>query len=218
MIGHNNPPALEAMSLHIEDLFATVSGSTASPVSNDEQEAALDDLLDQVRRTKKDADAERVAEKKPHDDAAKAVQANWKPLLDRLDAATAAIKASLTPYRVARQAAKDEEARKAREAAEVERVEAQAALNASDDLEERFAAEERLKRSTKLEAVANKIDRSATGLRTRQIAVVTNYRELLLHIANHDKPALDAWLDAYATRSLPSVLPGVEVKQERKAA
>lgn len=218
MIGHNNPPVLEAMQLHVEDLFATVSGSTASEVKTDEQEAALDALLETVRLTRKDADAKRVEAKRPHDEAAKAVQADWKPLLDRLDAATAALKDALTPYRIARQKAKDEEARKAREAAEAERLAAQEALKVSDDLEERFAAEERLARSTKLEAVANKIDRSATGLRSRQVAVVTDRKALLQHVMKHDPDTLTQWLEAYAQRALPSVLPGVTVETERKAA
>lgn len=217
-IGGNNPPPLEAMQLHVEDLFATVSGSTASEVKTDEQEAALDELLETVRLTRKDADAKRVEAKKPHDDAAKAVQAAWKPLLDRLDAATAALKDAVTPYRLARQKAKDEEARKAREAAEAERLAAQKALKESDDLEERFAAEERLKHSSKLEAVANRIDRSATGLRSRQIAVITDRKALLQHVMKTDPDALTDWLQAYAQRGLPSVLPGVEVQTERKAA
>ena len=116
-IGHNSPPPLEAMSLHIEDLFSLVSGSVAIPVANDEQEAALDALLADVRAAKNAADEQRVIEKRPHDDAAKAVQAAWKPLLDRCDKAAQAIKDALTPYRAARLRAKDAAAAKAREEA-----------------------------------------------------------------------------------------------------
>jgi hypothetical protein len=217
-IGGNQPPPVEAFALHIEELFSLVSGSVAAPVQTDEQEAALDALLDDVRKAKKDADAERAAEKKPHDDAAKAVQAAWKPLLDRCDKAAEAIKAALTPYRTAKQRAKDEAARIAREEAEAKQRAAQAALRQSDDLEARFAAEEQLKQAEKLAAQANRIDRSATGLRTYQVADVTDRRALLEHVMRNDPDALTAWLAEYARKALPAQLPGVTIRIEKKAA
>lgn len=218
-IGGNQPPPLEAFSLHIEELFSLASGSLAAgPIQNDEQEQSLDAMLDDLRKAKKDADAQRAAEKKPHDDAAKAVQSAWKPLLDRCDAGSTAIKDALTPYRAAKQRAKDEAARIAREEAEAKQRAAQDALRKSDDLEERFAAEEQLKQASKLTAVANRIDRSATGLRSHQVAEVTNYGELLAHIKRHDGDALRDWLDAYARKALPAQLPGVTIRIEKRAA
>lgn len=220
-MGGNNPPPLEAFALHIEELFSLVSGSTASPVSNDDQEAALDELLKDVRKAKQDADAQRAAEKKPHDDAAKAVQASWKPLLDRCDAAMSAIKDALTPYREARQKAKDEAARLAREEAEAKQKAAQEALRKSDDLETKFAAEEELKQASKLAAVANKIDRSATGLRTYWEAEITDRREALKHyIAKFPQEFEDliqrlADADARGTRA---PVPGVVFHERKRAA
>lgn len=219
MIGHNNPPPLEMMGLHIEELFSLVSGSLAGgEVTTDDQEAALDAILDDLRKAKKDADAMRATEKKPHDDAGKAVQAAWKPLLDRCDKAADAIKAALTPYRTAKQRAKDEAARIAREEAEAKQRAAQAALRQSDDLETRFAAEEQLKAASKLAAQANRIDRSATGLRTYQIADVTDRRALLEHVMRNDPDALTDWLAEYARKALPAQLPGVTIRTEKKAA
>ena len=219
MIGHNQPPPLEAMGLHIEELFSLVSGSLAGgEVSNDDQEAALDAILDDVRKAKKDADALRAAEKKPHDDAGKAVQAAWKPLIDRCDKAAEAIKDALTPYRTAKQRAKDEAARMACEEAEAKQRAAQDALRQSDDLEARFAAEEQLKQAEKLAAQANRIDRTATGLRSYQVAEVTNRRALLEHVMRHDPSALSDWLADYARKALPSQLPGVTIHIEKRAA
>ena len=48
------------------------------------------------------------------------------------------------------------------------------ALRQSDDLETRFAAEAVLKQATKLQAVANRVDRTPTGLRTLYRAEVTD--------------------------------------------
>jgi len=78
-IGHNQPPPFEAIGLHIEDLFQLVSDTLAGvdAVQNDEQDAALDELLDEFRKARKTADGERDAEKRPHDEASKAVQAKW---------------------------------------------------------------------------------------------------------------------------------------------
>lgn len=218
-IGHNSPPAFEAHSLNIEDLFALVSGSTAGgQVTTDEQEAALDGLMDQLRDARKAADAARADEKRPHDEAAKAVQSKWKPLIDRCDAGVTEIKNLLTPYRSAKLEAKNEATRKAREEAEAKAREAQEALRDADDLESRFAAEEQIKQAQKLTAVANRADRSATGLRSYQVAEVTDHAALLKFVKANAPDALKAWLEEYAQKALPAQLPGVIIRTERRAA
>lgn len=218
-IGHNGGPDFDAFGSHVDDLFSTVSGSTASPVTNDEQERALDDLLKTLRQTRKDIDAQRTAEKRPHDEAAKAVQAKFKPRLDKCIAGEQAIKTALTPYRVARQKAKDDAAREAREQAEREQAEARKKLQEADDLEAKFAAEEQLKQSAKLTVAANKIDRAPTGLRPVTIVTVTNHKEALLWIAKRDRAALDEFIETYAKRNAPTrPMDGVDVTEEKRAA
>lgn len=223
-IGHNAPPPFEAWSLHIEDLFKLVSDTTAGgTVQNDEQEAALDALLDDFRKARKAADTERAAEKKPHDDAAKAVQVRWKPLLDKCDMAAEEIKRLLTPYRTAKQRAKDEAARKAREEAEAKRLEAEAALRQSDDLEARFEAEETLKQAQKLAAVANRIDRTATGLRTHWEAEITDRKAALLHYLKEQPEAFASLIQELADRDARNEatrrdIPGVIFHERKKAA
>jgi hypothetical protein len=220
MKGHNNPPPHVAHSLHIEDLFSLVSGSTSGPVSNDDQEQALDALLDDVRDARKAADAQRAAEKKPHDDAAKAVQELWKPLIARCDAAADAIKAALTPYRVAKQRAKDEAARIARQEAAQREAEAQAALRQSDDLEARFAAEDQLKQASKLTAMANRAERAPTGLRTVWVATITDPVAFLRWVKQNCADDLKAWLADFAAmkvRNGARELPGVLINEEKRA-
>lgn len=219
-IGHNNPPPLEAHSMHIEELFSLASGSIASPVSNDEQEAALDELLDDIRKARKAADEQRTIEKKPHDDAAKAVQAAWKPLLDRCVQAEAAIKDALTPYRQARQRAKDEAARIAREEAEAKQAAAQEALRNSEDLEAKFAAEVQLKQASKLTAAANRIDREATGLRTQWEAEVTDRRAALLCLIQRSPERFEALVQQMADEAARGARAPIEGVRfiERKTA
>jgi hypothetical protein len=220
-LGHNQPPAHEAMALHVDDLFQLVSDTTnGAEVTTDEQEAALDALLDDVRKARKDAEAKRKAEKEPHLEAGRAVDAAWKPVTTKCDAAAKEIKAKLTPYRVEKQRIKDEAARKAREEAERKEREAQEALqNAEAPLDERFDAERKLEEAKKATAVANKIDRAPTGLRTRKVVEVTDRRAALQWIMKRDPDALGAFVDEYArTHAINFPMDGVTVREERKAA
>jgi hypothetical protein len=104
MKGHNQPPPLEALSLHIEDLLSLASGTLAGgDISTDEQESAIADLLEEMRKARKEADAQRTADKKPYLDAGKAIDAAWKPVIDRAAFSEGALKDALTPYRTAKQ-------------------------------------------------------------------------------------------------------------------
>ncbi|GAA0729847.1 hypothetical protein [Sphingomonas japonica] len=220
-IGGNNPPVFDIHAINIEDLFALISDTVAGgTVTTDEQEAALDGLLDNARDARKAADAARADEKRPHDEAAKAVQTKWKPLLERCDLATAEIKRLLTPYRVAKQAAKDEAARKAREEAAAKEKAAQDALRQSDNLQTRFAAEEQIKQASKLKAVANKVDRSATGLRTSYVVEMVDalaYARWAWTNRNEQYLAMLCELASAEGRGADAI-PGLKLNIERKAA
>lgn len=224
-IGHNQPPPFEAIGLHIEDLFQLVSDTLAGvdAVQNDEQDAALDALLDDFRKARKSADDERASEKRPYDEAGKAVQAKWKPLLERCDMAATEIKAKLTPYRAAKIAARDEAVRIAREEAEAKQRAAHAALQQSDDLEARFAAEEQLKQANILAATANKVDRAATGLRTSWQAEITDRRAALNYYLKVNPDAFVALIQDLADKDARNEatrrdIPGVAFHQKREAA
>lgn len=218
-IGDNNPPPFEAWSLHIEELFDMANG--IGEAKNDEQEAALDSLLDDFRKAKRDADKERAAEKKPHDDAAKAVQAKWKPLLDRCDIAAKAIKDALTPYRTAKQRAADEAAHKAREEAEAAHKAAQAAFK-SDDLDQRLEAERLASQAKAMQVQANKIDRQSTGLRTYWQAEIADRKAALLHYIKAQPEAFEALIQSLADKDARNEatrrdIPGVKFHERKEA-
>jgi hypothetical protein len=220
--GHNNPPAEEAFGLHIDELFSLLSDTlSGGPVETDEQEAAIDALSKDFLKAKQDADKARAAEKKPHDDAAKAVQTKWKPIVDKAARGQTACGDALTPYRVAKQRAKDEAARKAREGAEERQRKAQEALQQSEDLEQRFEAEQDLEAAKKLNAVANKIDRSATGLRTYWEAEITDKNAALRHYLPLHQEAFLALIQELADRDARGArprVPGVTYHEQKKAA
>lgn len=220
--GHNNPPAEETFGLHIDELFALLSDTLAGgEVDSDEREAAIDAIADDFHKASKDADKARAAEKKPHDDAGKAVQAKWKPVIDKAERGKKACLDALTPYRVAKQRAKDEAARKAREEAEAKQLEAQAALRQSDDLEARYQAEQDLEAAKKLAAVANRIDRSATGLRTYWEAEIVDRKEALRHYLTRSPDEFVALIQRLAdadARGTRAPVPGVVFHERKKAA
>src|SRR3546814_2199332 len=150
-IGDNNPPADATFGIHVDDLFSLLSDTLlGGDVDSDEKEAAIDELMDEFRKASKDADKARDAEKKPHDDAGKAVQEKWKPIIAKADRGTTACKDALTPYRVEKQGIDDEAGRKAREEAEAKERAAQEAFRQSDDLEANFAAEKEPAKGKKL--------------------------------------------------------------------
>src|SRR3546814_2603398 len=95
----NNPPAYEAISLHIEDLIAEAHNFLdGEPIKAQGQADAVGKLLDMIRQAKKAADEQRVIEKKPHDDAAKAVQTKYKPLIDKCELAASVATKALVPW------------------------------------------------------------------------------------------------------------------------
>lgn len=221
-VGHNNPPADAAYSLHVDELFALLSDTLAGgDVDSDDKESAIDALMDDFRKASKDADKARTDEKKPHLEAGKAVDAKWKPVTEKADRGVTACKDALTPYRVAKQKAKDEAARKAREEAEAREKAAQEALRQSDDLEAKFAAEQELEAAKKLSQSANRIDRQATGLRTSWEAEITDRAAALRHYLKQN-PAqfleLIEQLAAQDARGARPTVPGVIYHELKKAA
>lgn len=220
--GSNNPPADAAFALHIDELFTLLSDTLAGgEVDSDEKEAAIDGLLDDFHKAWKDADKARAAEKKPYDDAAKAVQAKWKPIIDKADTGKRACSEAITPYRTAKQRAKEEAARKAREEAEAIERAAQEALRQSDDLEAKFNAEHELEAAAKLKAAANRIDRGPTGLRTHWEAEITDRKAALLHYLGKFPERFEALIQQMANedaRGQRGTVPGVIFHEIKRAA
>lgn len=93
----------------------------------------------ELLRLSKEADKQRDAEKRPHDEAAKAVQAKWKPVIDEATSAANAIRDELTRWMRAEEARLEAERRAKWEAEqraaalERARIEAERAKQMRDD-------------------------------------------------------------------------------------
>jgi hypothetical protein len=219
MIGHNNPPVdpLDAHDASIRDIAELASGLTA--IETQEQADAVDDILAQCKDAIKAADEARKAEQAPHNEAIKASQARWKPVIAIADSAKDVVQAILTPWKVklADEAKACEDA--ARKAAEALQEAARAKLD-SDDIADRVEAEIAFKAAGKAQAHANAIARSAKGLRTHWTAEVADPRAALNH---YIKVQPDPFIELIQTladrdaRGSRPVVPGV-VYHERKIA
>ena len=233
MQGHNAPPPFDAFSLHIEELIENAKQFLdGEPIDTQGQADDVGKLLDMIRTAKKDADKERAAEKKPHDDAAKAVQARWKPLLDRCDIAADTAKKALVPWLEHLEAQQRAEAAKAREEAEKARqgaLEAERAASAAN-LEAIERVELARKEAEQAERAANRADKAkahakggsrAIGLRSYWIAELVDPVEALKHYKQTQPELLKAWLLDQAQKDANAgkrAIPGFVINEDRRAA
>ena len=103
----------EALKLQIEGEALDIRAFLKEPILPGDKDRAdqAANWAHRVAETTDKAEELRVAEKKPHDEAAKKVQQKWKPLVDLGDDVKRALKAALIPYLRA-----EEDERRAREA------------------------------------------------------------------------------------------------------
>lgn len=232
MTGHNAPPPFDAFSLHIEELIENAKQFLdGQPIETQGQADEVGKLLDMIRTAKKDADKERAAEKKPHDDAAKAVQQRWKPLLDRCDIAADTAKKALVPWLEGLEAQQREEAAKAREEAEKARqaaLEAERAASAAN-LEAIERVELARKEADQAERAANRADKAkahatggsrAIGLRSYWVHEITDAVAFARWAWTHRRTELLAALDVIAKHEAtgPKNIPGLTIHEQRRAA
>lgn len=203
--GANGPPAddapgpFEAICVHCADLYEQASPwLTGAPITTDAQAEEVDRILGDARKAEAAAEAQRVAEAKPHDDAKAAVQAKFSPLIGNTKAQKGTMvrlqetcKAALTPWRAkkvaeaaaAAEAVRQEAAKKAAEAAEATKA-------AAGDLEAAEAAEELVREAQTAQRDATRAERAATtgtGLRTVYVATMTDRKAAIVHYM-YDQP------------------------------
>lgn len=232
-IGHNAPPPLEAHRLHIEELMENARQFLdGEPITTQGQADAVGKLLAMLREARKGAEDARTAEKAPHLEAGRAVDAAWKPLTESVATAEGIAKKALAPFLVAEQARKDAEAAEARriaaEAAERARKEIEDA-NAGADLAARERAEETVKAADAAAKEAAKLEGSrakvaggprAVSLRSVWTATLVEPVEALKHYRATQPDALKAWLSDQAdadVRAGSRSIPGFSITEDKVA-
>lgn len=175
-IGHNNPPeevadAFKEVQQNIDDIFDTAKDfCDGEAIQSQKMHDALKKIHDDLHNFGKTADDLRKEEKKPHDDAGKAVQKKFKPLSDKVSLGKEACQKVLAPWRKKIADEKAAAAERARIAADEAAAEAAKAIQESaGNLEERVTAEEQLAHAKSLDKGAKRANKDATtglGLRT----------------------------------------------------
>lgn len=232
-IGHNNPPdRFTLFREHIEELLDEAKQFLdGEPIETDAQAEDVSRLLNMLRTAANDADEARKDEKRPHDEAAKAVQTKWKPVLEAADLAVSTAKKALAPFL---QKKEDEQ----RAAAEAVRMEAErqaaaarkAAENASPaDLAAQTTVRVLQENAADLEKKAAKLDKGkaqargggrAVSLRSVWTATLINPVEALKHYRATQPELLKQWLAEQAQRDVRAgkrSIPGFEITETKEA-
>jgi hypothetical protein len=200
------------------------------PIANEEQAEAVSSLLNRLRRVAKDADEARKVEKKPHDDAAKAVQTKWTPIISKAELATSTAKQALAPWLRQLEEQQRREAEVARQEADrIAQIAAEAHAKASGNLEAAEDAERLLKAAQGLQKEAARAEKQkahakggerAVGLRSVWTPTITDSCAALKHYRERNPEGLKAWLVEQAEKDVRAgarSIPGFQVTEARVA-
>ena len=199
-------------------------------IANEQQADAVSSLLNRLRRVAKDADEARKIEKKPHDEAAKAVQQKWTPIISKAELATKTAKDALAPWLQQIEAEQERAADvAAQEAARLAQIAATAHQNASGNLEATEDAERLLKASLAAAKDAVKAGKAKAHARGGERAIglvdvytpeLTDSCAALKHYRATQPAELRAWLLEQARKDVHSgvrEIPGFTINHERVA-
>lgn len=227
--GDNAPPADELIEDQIK--AAVETAQTITKVTNADEARRANELAERLQGLYRLGDAQRDKEKRPHDEAAKAVQARWLPIITPAETERKRLIAA------AKEWIKAEEARVAREV-EAERRKRQAAIDAEN---ERIAQANAAKiaeaekeggqpiEAEELEPIAPAVAEvpkvqaastfgRATGLRTVTRGKITDMAALAAALVAIKHPELVDLLQKLANRAAKANLPlaGMEITETRE--
>lgn len=178
IIGDNNPPVdlYDEAKNTINDLYEEAKRwLDGGEVKTSQELDGVSMLLDGLQKAAKLADNNRKTEKKPFDDGGKAVQAKYKPILERVQTAQDFCKKAMQPYLQEQERLKQEQERIARQEAEKAEREALQAANDIQSLEGAERAQEAIDKAQDAQKTADDIAKQkvqakggerAIGLRT----------------------------------------------------
>lgn len=211
-IGDNAPPD--------ETLFDTVARVAAQAVDWLKQHGIKDarskdmcaNYRAQLLDLRKRADAEREAEKRPHLEASRAVDAKFKPVIECADTAAGELRDALTVYMRAEEA----KLRAQAEAAQKAEADARAKLMRDDPIAAMTSPEPEPPAPVKVQAGGQRGRK--TGLKTIKRTVVTDYAAALAFFAESDD--VRDLVTRLAQRAMQAgvKVPGAEIVEERVAA
>lgn len=233
-IGHNLASPFDLSFEEIDGLFTEAKNWLDSKGVNSQADAdGVSKLLDAARQAAKTADDARKAEKKPHDEAGKAVQERWRPILDKADLVATTCKAALKPYLEKLEAEKLAIAEAARrEAKEKMKIAATAVRKAHENegnLAERETAEIMLASAQRSEVAAKRAEKDkaqakggsrAVGLRSTWHPVLVDGLAAARNYWQTRRPEMETYFLSLAetdVRAGARQIPGFDVIEEKSA-
>jgi len=197
--------SFEGLKDRIEDLARDAQALIDKGAAPDQSAAdRASDLANRLAELQNQADAARAAEKKPHDDAAAAVQAKWKPLLGVADIYRQIKAAVITPFLVA-------EDKKRREAEAAARKAAEEAAKVGAPIPEPATMQRAAPK-------AGSNGRRSVALRSVKVITITDRDALLTFFAGNGQ--ITEVLQKLAEKATAAgvKVPGVTVTEEQRAA
>jgi hypothetical protein len=235
-IGHNVAPTEATLALEVDALIRVADEWVAKvpKITDEETAAAARDFLAKLTAEATAVEEERTRQRKPHLDAAAAVQALFKPMADRLDIAKRRLLGIIDTWnkaekaRIEREKAATEKAKREAEAAAAEAALAAQAPNASiDDIVAAEEAQTAAVAFTKAASTAAKAKPAIRGnVATRALAehttwtaVIADYARVAAHFIAAGNTDLQAELqrlaNAEARKSKEAfAIPGATVKKD----
>lgn len=239
VIGHNNPPTpFDEVKEKISGLYEEAKNwLDGDPIANQAQADEVQKLLRLIQSAEKEADEARKLEAKPYDDAKAEIQSRYNMLIGNTKAvkgltvlAIDACKKALAPWLMRVEEENRRKAEEARREAEAKAAEARAAMQARQTLEDAERAEELARAAKEAEAAARRASNEkasakgagrAVSLRTYYVAELVDENAFAKWVWQNQRNELSSFLSSLAQRLVDGKfrdLPGVEVREDRRAA
>lgn len=236
----NEPPTpFDAHRINLDDLLVEARNwADGEPATTQEQVDEIARLIDDLNTGAKAMEAERVKEKKPHDEAVKEIQDRYnvylaplsnKTVKGKVPLAIDALNAAKRPFLIAEEAKLEAARKAAREEAEAAAKAAAEASRQADaaDLEAREAVDAKIKAAEDAQRAAKIADNAkahahgggrAQGLRTRILAEVTDLDAAVRHYWSENRAAFSELVQRLAdddARQNRRGAKGVTFREER---
>ncbi|MBG6211725.1 hypothetical protein IWQ49_006416 [Labrenzia sp. EL_126] len=204
-VGDNNPPAdpFEAFNAELQSVLKMAEEAMSEDIKTKEDADRFVNIKDRLLQLGKDGEEKRKAEKKPHDDAGKAVQKKWSPALGDVDTTKKKLVGRINDW------IRAEEQRIAKEQL--------AAAKAAEE-----AGEELPVQSASPVQIGGAVSGRKTSMRSRKGAVITDPVALAKFLLSGDVPNPDlmAALQKCANKIVANgaEAPGIDQESKRSAA
>jgi len=204
-IGGNNPPEDEALILQEQIEAAKAGASEYATIADDATLAKAQSLRARLNELSRTADKRREADKKPHMEAAKAVDTRWMPLVKMAKEAADAIARAMSAF----------ETEKLRKEREAQRAAEEAARKAADAGKPAPVAPPPPAAPAPVKGAYGR----AASVKLIKVATVTDRDAFYGYVKDH--PDLIGLLDKLAQRAVDAGrenIPGVSIEEQRKVA